>query len=251
MVMAATGCGSSGSSPPLYAEVRFEVRATSGGQALFAVEELAAGGVRHTFPPDTIFTTTTVQFRFLFENAPLPYSGTFRQIGDATIEVHLIQEGTGIETTVMTSGDATRCPPPPATPDAACLVTPHILGPPLAIKIPNPEVRFDVCSPLPGRITCAAASLDAGNAEVQFVGTIGDPFVTYLIGQSLISNPPVFTPAIFFFDGAQDNVAAQFAGVRDAVLTAQLFIDCGVGATHCAPVDSATGSGQIDLKEDL
>lgn len=44
-----TGCGESGSSPVLFAEVRFEVTPAQGAQApfQFEVQQLVAGGVVH------------------------------------------------------------------------------------------------------------------------------------------------------------------------------------------------------------
>lgn len=268
VIFTITGCGTSGSEPVLYPEVRFEVSPAQGGQPpfRFVVERFVIGGVLHTDLSGTTFTSTGV-FRFVFENAPPPYTGTFRQVGGTAITVHLLQEGTGIETSQTTSGDQTQCGTA-ASSDPSCIVNPSIFGPqPTLIALPNPEVRFDVCAPLvpsgsclmirvcsnnPVQVCVSDADCSGGSCspvpgrfDVPFSGVIGDPFVTYLLGTaSSIVNPPAFTPAIYYFEGAEQSVNAVFSNVAGATLAVQFFINGQLS-------QNATGGGSLVFEQDL
>jgi hypothetical protein len=267
MVTTTAGCGTSGSEPVLFPEVRFEVSPVAGAQPpfQFVVERFVIGGVLHTDLSGTTFTSTDV-FRFVFENAPPPYTGTFRQVGGAAIRVHLLQEGTGIETTQMTSGNQIQCGSPTSS-DPACIVNPSIFGPqPTRITLPNPEVRFDVCAPLVASVSClmtrvcsnnpvqpcatdadcpgGTCSPDPGRFNVQFNGVIGDPFVTYLLGiGSSTVNAPAFTPAIYYFEGASQTVNAVFTPFI-GTLAVQFFINGQLS-------QNGTGGGSIVFEQDL
>ena len=66
-----TSCGTSGTNPTLFPEVRFEVSPATQGTATFMVESLTSGGIKYDLPPDAVFTATA-PFSFLLENAPPP-----------------------------------------------------------------------------------------------------------------------------------------------------------------------------------
>ncbi len=235
-----TGCGTSGSEPVLFPEVRFEVSPTTGAPFQFVAERFDIGGVEYTDLAGTTLTGTATGeggalsvFRIVFENAPPSYCGTLRQVGAAAITVHLLQEGTGIETSSTTSGDGTT-------------VTTCILGSPAPMPVaPNPAVRFDVCAPSLDLPSCAAAGGDPGRFGVQFSGVIGDPFVTYLLGTgSSTVNPPAFVPAIYYFQGASQTVNAVFTGFNGAELSVQFFINGQLN-------QNATGGGNLVFEQDL
>ncbi len=233
MMFGTTGCGTSGSGPPLFPEVRFEVSPVQGAQPpfQFIAERFDIGGVEHTDLAGTTLTATGV-FRFIFENAAPSYCGTFRQVGATAVTVHLIQEG-GPEVSPSTSGDGTE-------------VTACLLGSPTPMPTAaNPEVRFDVCAQsIPG-VLCAAAGGDPGKFDVQFSGVIGDPFVTYLVGTaSATANVPVSTPVIYYFEGASQSVNAVFTGFNQATIQVQLLINGQLS-------QNVAGNGNLTLQQDL
>jgi photosystem II stability/assembly factor-like uncharacterized protein len=95
-LLAAAGCGNSGSNPVLYPEVRFDVAqtkdTTSIGQTTFTLETLQAGGTDHASIAGRTFV---VPFSFVLENAPLPYRSSFKRSadgGEITITVSVIAQ---------------------------------------------------------------------------------------------------------------------------------------------------------------
>ena len=162
------GCGTTGSKPTVYPEVQFQVKPAP-GPVTFTVDELNAGGVRHTFPTGTSFTASSI-FYFYFENAPPPYTGTFTLESAGDITVFLLvtpggnpgvsdtASGLGSTVTVSTGGSPS---PTPATPIS-----------------PTQEVRFDVCVPSLTPGTCFTEG-DSGIFGLPFTGTVGDALQTH------------------------------------------------------------------------
>ena len=56
----------------------------------------------------------------------------------------------------------------------------------------SPEVRIDICAPLPNLTTCSTTTVDQ-SFGVLFTGSLGDPFTSHLTSGS--------TPAIYFYPG--------------------------------------------------
>ncbi len=234
VILGAAGCGTSGSEPPLFPEVRFEVSPVQGAQPpfQFIAERFDIGGVEHTDLAGTTLTATGI-FRFIFENAAPSYCGRFKQVGATAVTVHLLQEG-GPEVAPSTSGDGTE-------------VTACILGSPTPMPTaPNPEVRFDVCAQSVPGVVCAAAGPEGpGKFDVPFSGVIGDPFVTYLLGTaSSTANAPVSTPVIYYFEGASQSVNAVFTGFNQATIQVQLLINGQLS-------QNVAGNGNLTIQQDL
>jgi hypothetical protein len=210
------GCGTTGSRPTLYPEVRFEVDPVP-ASVTFRVDALVAGGVQHTFPADMVFTASG-PFFFYFENAPPPYSGTFTVCGkpngncspagasDGNLHVKLFVPGT---TEVHEFNAETLVPHIPQVTISS--------GPISAVTPPTREVRFDLCVPFLTPGTCFTGG-DSGLFSKSFTGTLGDASQTHeLFGA---------TPSIYFLEGAQDNVDGVFTLDQTGPLfVAQLFID--------------------------
>jgi hypothetical protein len=183
------GCGQSGSDPPQYPEVRFEVRPT--GQATFRVDSLIGGGVSHSSVIGQEFAATAA-FDFILENAAPPYQGSFTLTSGDQITVTL----TVISTTGQTQvSDATV---PGKT-------TVNVLtGGPLPSATPgpsSPEVRFDVCAPLPGGSACSTTT-DPGTFGVLFTGSLGDDFMSHVLNGA--------TPAIYFLEAPRNTANGVF-----------------------------------------
>jgi hypothetical protein len=209
------GCGTTGSAPVLYPEVRFRVQPV--GQSTFSVDELDAGGVQHTFPEGTTFTATSF-FDFYLENAQPPYSGTFTLVpplsGDITVT--LFVPGT---TEVQEFTDQTS---------AALGITQVTVssGPSSAATPPAQDIRFDLCVPSSTGSGACVVSGDAGVSGLPFSGSVGDAFQTHLLNG--------FTPSIYFLEGARDSVDAVFrlAPTTGQVLVARLFINGALQQTQ-------------------
>jgi hypothetical protein len=237
---AAAGCGTSGSAPTLYHEVRFQVVPATTGQATFSVDSLVAGGTAFGFPTGTTFTTTGT-FNFYLEGAASPYSGTFTQQGPDPITVTVYidrslvsgdntSQGSGVPLFVGPVSQGAQVPPPPGTP------------------LPQaPMVRFDVCAPAPGNSVCstmntsAGATAPAGSFGIPYSGSIGDQFFSHL----LYNDPTRTTPGIYFLQNPQDSANGIVASASGQLLQLQLFID---GALH----QTAAGTGNdVQVREDL
>jgi hypothetical protein len=206
--------------------VQFEVDPNP-APVTFRVDELVAGGVRHTFPADMVFTTNA-PFFFYFENAPPPYSGTFTLLSGANVHVRLFVPGT---TEVHEFNADTEAP-------EVTTVTVSS-GPSPVVTAPTQEVRFDVCVPSATPGTCFTSG-DAGVPNLPFNGNLGDAFVTYLLNG--------LTPSIYFLEGARDNVNAIFrlGPVTGDALMVQLFINGALEQTG----SSASSDGVI-IQQDL
>jgi len=272
ILVAAAGCGTSGSSPILYHEVRFQVEpANSGiGQATFSVISLNADGVPFGFANGTTFTTTGA-FNFYLDGAAPPYSATFVQQGDAPILVSVFIDRN------LVSGDNVS-----TGPGSTVTVGPIDLGTPGPPAPAGPLVRFDVCAPFPGLGTCSTtnptdlppgkqgtcsgspstfcstdpAAMDcpspqtcitvsAGTFGVPYNGSIGDSFMSHL----LESDSSRQTPAIYFLQDARDTANGIFGSISGQFLQGQLFIDNQLQETKSGG-GTGTGSG-IRLQKDL
>lgn len=200
VLLLSAGCGTSGSRPSQFAEVRFQVRPT--GKSVFTAE-LSANGVTHTLG-GMQFTATSL-FDFVLENAAPPYSGTFTLIDGGDIEVVLSFADQSI--TAETSGVGG---PPAVVTNATTPATP--LGPPAL------EVRFDVCVPSAAAGTCFGPD-DSGIFGLPFNGSVGDAATTHLVNGS--------TPTIYFLESPEDSVNGVFAlnPFTGQSLLAQLFVN--------------------------
>jgi hypothetical protein len=217
------GCGTSGSGPTLYPEVQFQVQPA--GPSTFRVDELDAGGVRHTFPEGTTFTASNF-FYFVFENAPPPYSGTFTLLNGGDITVTLLVPGVyefdrhtsqdmGITQVTVSSGPISVTAPP------------------------TQEVRFDVCVQSLTSGPCLTGG-DAGVFHVPFNGSVGDASQTHqIVG---------FTPSIYFLEGAQDNASGvfRFVPASGQTLVVRLLINGAVEET-----DSSSSTDAVLIQHDL
>jgi hypothetical protein len=214
------GCGTTGSKPTLYPEVRFHVEPTGG--STFTVDEFVVGlasspavTVRHTFPPGTVFTATS-GFDFYFENAAPPYTGSFSLVSGGNIDVTLTVSDK-LYDDVSTSGVGTT---------AAVTSSQQPMPTPIA---PTQEVRFDVCVPFLTPGTCFTQG-DSGLFGKAFSGTLGDVYQTHGLNGS--------TPSIYFLEGAQENASAVFRLVQTGpMFVAQLFINGTLRQTHANTQD--------------
>lgn len=227
---AVSGCGESGSDPPLYPEVQFEVRPRS-GKAKFVVESLTAENVVHNEFPDpadpsrpTEFTTTGL-FSFYLLNAAPPYSGRFRAT-EGEIEVTLYvrgkQEGIRGEESNGTVVVPPGAPPPPAN------------------TSPSKEIRIDVCGVLAnqasGSSSCNTAADPPGTFGIVYDGSVGDPYIT-----RTAQGP---TPAVYFLENAEATVNGVFTASPGGHLNVFLIIDHDV---H----DIASGRENVSVREDI
>jgi hypothetical protein len=235
------GCGTSGSRPAVYPEVRFEVQPRPATVA-FRVDELVAGGVRHTFPADTVFTATNTFF-FYLENAPPPYSGTFTvctvdgrcpatDTSGNNIHVKLFVPGPTEAREFNADTDAPGITQATVASGSSPVVTP-----------PTQEVRFDVCVSSAGSATCSATG-DAGAFDLTFSGNLGDALQTHLLVSPDGTYPR--TPSIYFLENAQDSVNAVFrlAPTTGQTLVARLFINGALQQTQ-------SGTKDVIIRQDL
>ena len=224
-LIAAAGCGTSGSNPVLFAELRFEVTPTQAGSATFSVESLVANGSTFGFPDHTVFTTTA-PFSFYLEGAAPAYSGAFARVGDAEITVRVFRER------ILVTEDSTDGA---AKPIAAVSAVVGQGTPTVTPSAPMQLVRFDVCAPVVFNGACSTTG-DAGLFGIPYSGTLGDPFTTHLLNGQ--------TPSIYFLPGARDSANAVFRSASTQFLEAQLFVDNELRQT-------ASGTTDVVLREDL
>ncbi|MBP1686872.1 MAG: hypothetical protein H6Q33_3015 [Deltaproteobacteria bacterium] len=211
-------CGTSGSEPTSYPEVRFRVRPN--GTAKFTAE-LRTNGILHGFPTGTTFTASS-NFDFYLEGAAPPYGGTFTLAPDSP---------GGLDVVLTVTGESEQT----ATADAA---RPRaIVGSTAAAAPPRQEVRFHVCLPLSDFSTCFGSN-DPGVFGVTFNGSVGDPFNTYLLFGT--------TPSIYYLEDARDTVNGVFAiqPSTGQTLVAQLFINGNL-------IQTESGTHDVLLKESL
>jgi hypothetical protein len=235
-LIAVSGCGTSGSNPVLYHEVRFQVEPAAAGQATFSVVALDADGVPFGFPDGTTFTTTGA-FNFYLEGSAPPYSGTFVQEGTATISVSVF-----IDRNLVSGGNTTHGP------NTSVTVGPVDLGTPGSPPPQGPLVRFDICAPGPDSGTCSTTNgpglpaVPAGNFGIPYKGSIGDEFMSHLL-ESDVSRT---TPAIYFLQNARDSANGIFTPISSQFLQAQLFVSDVLEQTT-----SGTTSDNLILRKDL
>jgi hypothetical protein len=224
------GCGTTGSRPTLYPEVKFRVQ-TEGGST-FTVDEFVVGlpsnpavAVQHTFPPGTTFTQTS-DFSFYFENAAPPYTGSFSLVSGGNIGVTLTVSDKSYEP-VWTSGVGTT---------AVVTSSQQPMPTPIA---PTQEVRFDVCVPLLTPGTCFITQGDSGLFGKTFTGTVGDASQTHELNGS--------TPSIYFLEDAQESADGVFTlDQTGSVLVAQLFINGTLRQTQ-----TGAGTKNVIIRQDL
>ncbi len=216
-------CGDSNQDPPLYAEARFEVTASAGGEAVFSVDRIVVGGRAFVFPEGTVFTSSA-PFTFYVENSLAPFYGSFTRVGDADITVRLYRQPSesfvaadstsgGTDTAVVSFGGAVN----PAAPLA------------------SPMVRVDLCAPIPGIGECDVTTTTSGTSQA-FNGSVGDLTVSYLVNG--------ITPAIYLFPGAADTVSAVVASNSGVELIGRMFVN-----NVLEQVDSS--SDDVVLRTDL
>lgn len=228
LVLALAGCGQTGSDPPEFPEVLFQVRPA--GQATFRVDSLIGGGASYTSVIGQEFTATSA-FNFVLENAGPPFQGSFTLVSGNQITVTIIViSGSGqtqvsataslpgMTATVLSGGPAPSVTPGPST----------------------PEVRFDVCAPVPGALNCATMQdpPGVGTFGIVFTGSIGDPIISHQTSGT--------TPTIYFFQAPQQNVNAVFTRqpLTGEILQGQLFIN--------GQLQQTVGStGNVVIKQDL
>jgi len=233
------GCGQTGSDPLLFPEVHFRV--FPAGQATFHVDALSSGGASYTSVIGQQFTATAA-FDFVLENAGPGFRGVFEvdpSTGDQ-ITVTLAVICLGGQTQVSDStgpGKPTATVSIPFVRGAAC--NPGAPPPDTGVSPPpsNPEVRIDICAPLPNLTTCSTTSKDQ-SFGVLFTGSLGDPFTSHLTSGS--------TPAIYFYQSPQQNINAVFtrAPLTGMLLTAQLLIDGEINQTRAS-------TGNVIISQDL
>jgi hypothetical protein len=224
VALALCGCGESGSDPPQSPEARFVIQPT--GQVTFRVDSLIGGGVNHTSLVGQQFTTTSA-FSIVLESAAAPFGGSFTLVSGAQITVTL----------AVISGIAQTQVSDFATTLGATATV--VIGGPLPVMPGpgNPEVRFDICAPLSGQVACSITT-GTGAFGVQFSGTIGDRFTSYVVSGA--------TPSIFFFEAPKENVNAVFA--RQPMTGDLLVVGLSVNGQ---PVKTQADTGDVVLREDL
>jgi hypothetical protein len=233
VALALGGCGQTGSDPPYLPEVQFQVRPA--GQATFRVDSLIGGGVSYTSVIGQEFTATS-GFNFALENACPPFFGRFTLLsGDQITVTVIVISGSGqaqmsdtatqpgTTATVSANPPQSGCPAPSGTPGPS-----------------TPEVRFDVCAPLPGELNCATMQdpPGIGTFGVVFTGSIGDEIFSHQTSGA--------TPTIYFFAAPQQNVNAVFTRqpFTGAILQGQLLIN--------GQVQQTVGSAKnVVIKQDL
>jgi hypothetical protein len=228
-----SACGTSGSNPVLFPEVRFEVIPL--GPTTFQVESLVAGGVDH----DSVYGkdfTATAPFVFVVENAAPPYAGVFKRTGsgayggDFTVNLRVTGQIEQSDSTATGKNTAEVGTNPPPTPGARS----------------SPEVRIDVCAPSANGSSCFTPG-DSGIFGIGFTGNLGDPFTTHLLPGPCPTTADLYctaTPSIFFLEEARDSVNAVFNGPLAPSLLAQLFVNGD-------PRLSTSGTTNLLLREDL
>lgn len=222
-VLFVQACGSSNDDPPLYAEARFEVTASAGGEAPFTVDRIVVGGRAFVFPAGTVFTNSAT-FTFFVENSPGPFYASFTRAGDADITVQLFrQPSESFVDTDSTSG----------TKDTAVVQFGGAVDPTAPVE--SPMVRVDFCVPTAGSSECDVATSNSGRSQ-GFSGSIGDLSVSYLVNGA--------TPAVYLFRGAADTVSAVVNTNTGTELTGRLWVD-----NTLKQVDSS--SDDVVLRVDL
>lgn len=211
-------CGTSGSEPTSYPEVRFRVRPS--GTAKFTAA-LRTNGILHSFPAGTTFTATS-NFDFYLEGAAPPYGGTFTLTPDSPGGFEVVLTVTG-QSEQTAAADA-------AHPEA-------VVGSTAPATPPSSETRFHVCLPLQDFSTCFGSS-DPGVFGVTFNGSVGDPYNTYILFGT--------TPSIYYLEGARETVNGVFAlqPSTGQTLVAQLFINGKL-------IQTESGAHDVLLKENL
>lgn len=226
-LLVAGGCGTSGSSPTLQSEVRFQVQSNTGGVATFSVPSLVGNGNSFTFGSGATFATSGV-FSFYLEGAAPPYSGTFVQEGDTPITVRIFINDSSLGPGTVTSGNGT-------------MVTVTAEGTPGTPTVPAPQVRFDVCAPLGGSGACSTTG-DSGIPGIPYSGSIGDQFMSHL----LPSDNTRLTPAVYFLANPRDSANGIFSPISGQFLEVQLWIDNSLEQS-----ESGTKSDDLILRKDL
>jgi hypothetical protein len=217
-------CGSSNQDPPLYAEIRFEVTATEGGEASFSVDRIVVGDRTFVFPDGTVFTNSA-PFTFFVENSPGPFYGSFSRVGDANITVRLFRQ----PSESFVSADSTS-----DTKDTAVVSFGGAVNPDAPLE--DPMVRADLCAPAAGSGgVCDVTTTTSGTSQ-GFNGSIGDLSVSYLVNGT--------TPAIYLFRGASDTVSVVVASNSGVELIGRLFVN-----NVLKQVDSS--SDDVVLRTDL
>lgn len=225
-----SACGESGSNPPTYPEIRFQVEPLE-GTATFEVQSLAGGQIEYTSLAGTVFTATSI-FNFVLEGAGPPYSGRFTQIGEGAIRVRLVVTGSGPDLFRVSEGPGTS------------VTVETVSDNPPALRPPNPEVRFDVCAPVPGVFSCHVDDEQPGTFGIQFSGTMGDIDTTHQLGQRSAADPVPTTPSIYFLQKPQEAVSGVFRSSNSNELVARLFIN---GTQESV----AAGTADVVVRKDL
>ena len=232
-VAALAGCGTSGSDPTEFAEVRFIVEPSAGGLAQFTVTSLIDGGLTHPSFTGQQFSITA-PFTLALLNAPLPFSASFQQIGTAPIAV-----------TSVVSGQSQTGPIPSTGPNSVVTMQG---GGSSSTPIPaSPEIYFTVCAPLPGSSSCLTPD-DGGIGGIGFSGTVGDAFTTHLLPNACSTTggaqPCTATPSIYFIEDARDSINAVFTGGTSQTLLVQMFSNGQLRQTKI-------GTDDLVMREDL
>jgi hypothetical protein len=250
VVMLLTGCGESGSNPPVLPEVQFQVGPCpsdvcpggAGAPVTFTVQSLFNGSVLDTSLADMQFTTDGT-FNIYLEGAVQPYGGCFVQVGDSDILVreliNIAEQGTpqpAIRACASQNGPLATLVLPGSS---NCPDLQQVCPSPIMPVSPNPEVRFQVCAPRPGESSCMTSG-DSGIAGITFTGSVGDANFTHEVGQQVVAA----TPSIYFLIGASDSVNGVFDSISGQFLIVQLWINGQLRQT-------SSGTGSVVVREDL
>ena len=233
------GCGQTGSDPLLFPEVHFTV--FPAGQATFRVSALSSGGASYTSVIGQQFTTAAA-FEFVLENAGPGFRGVFEvdptTSDQITVILSVICGGGQTQVSDATGpGKPTAIVSIPFVAAAPC--NPGAPPPDTGVPPPpsSPEVRFDICAPLPNLTSCSTTTIDQ-SFGVLFTGSLGDPFTSHLTSGS--------TPAIYFYQSPQQNINAVFtrAPLTGMLLAAQLLINGEINQTRAS-------TGNVIISQDL
>jgi len=171
------GCGTSGTNPVEFPEARYRILPL--GPTRFRVDSLIGGGLTHPSLGGQEFTAFS-EFTIVLENAAPPYSGSFTRTGNGEMTVILSSTGASDVSDTTFGG---------AHPQAVV-----VNGAPaqsvLDATAPNPEIRFDVCSPSTNFQTCFTPG-ESGVFGVGFSGVLGDASTTHLLQPACTSTGSV------------------------------------------------------------
>jgi len=208
------GCGDDGD-PLINAQVLYRLEAQGGG-ACFRMDHIASSGARHELDPTRVFTLTEGERAlFVLANAQPPFAGRFDWVDAGCADSSGRLEVRGVEV----QGPASETRFLDASAPSVTIQLRRDASAPISTLLDSPRVRVEVCSPLEGADDCVG-----GFSGRLFTGTIGDAFVSHIIGLSETDDAST-TPSVVFVERPRDRVSGIFRGAFGQLLRAELYVD--------------------------